>query len=465
MNEAIAEYALGEAVKGAEWAEVRCEHYTENFLLWKNGILDNVAFMEQNGLSLRVLVDGAMGFSSTNILQKQTIREMAQRAIKMASLHKRKSPIVLSEEKTIDTKWEVKQKVPFPGVEDKILSLQHIDECLMDTKTVLARFYYLEDTSVDRLYINSEGARICSFVPRLSLYYLITIGHNGDTQQMTRQFGNTGGWEHFRGWKVEENIVHDAEILTRILKEGKQAPAGVMDCILGPTITGLVAHESCGHPFEADRIFGRESAQAGKSFVTDDMVGSRLGSDSVTIIDDPTLPGSYGFYAYDDEGIKAQRRYLLKNGVIASFLHNRETSYCMGETSNASSRSSSFNVEPIIRMANTYIAPGEYSLEELCEDISEGIYMVSFMEWNIDDTRYNQKYVGSEAYRIQDGEIASLVRQPTLEITTPALYRSVDAVGKKLEFTAATCGKGDPMQGIPVWTGGPAIRLRNVRIG
>jgi TldD protein len=109
--------------------------------------------------------------------------------------------------------------------------------------------------------------------------------------------------------------------------------------------------------------------------------------------------------------------------------------------------------------------PGSYTHEELVEDIQEGVFIKTFMEWNIDDRRYNQRYVGLEAYLIENGEVTSPVRSPILEITTPGLYGSVDAVGKEVEFEAASCGKGEPSQGAPVWHGGPSIRLRHVRLG
>ena len=102
--------------------------------------------------------------------------------------------------------------------------------------------------------------------------------------------------------------------------------------------------------------------------------------------------------------------------------------------------------------------------EELLKEVREGIYLKSFTEWNIDDKRLNQRYTGLEAYRIKDGEVGRLVKAPVLEITTPVLWGSVKGRNKRLEFEAASCGKGDPMQGIPVWTGGPDTLLRAVRI-
>ncbi len=464
MDEDIAEYALEKAQKATEWGEIRLLSSKGNSLLWKNGSLENVSFFDQEGISIRVLIKGAMGFASTNILAKKIVKDMVAKAIKMAKAQNKKKSLRFSKEKTYSTKWVVHPKKDFPGLTEKISLLQTIDDVLADKKNVQARFYQIEDSIQKKLYLNSEGSHISSVVPYVSFFYLLSMGSNTESQQITRQFGNTGGWEFTQEWEVAETIRHDATVLNDLIIRGQKPPRGCIDFVLGPSITGLIAHESCGHPFEADRINGRESAQAGKSFITPAMLGQRLGTPVVTIIDDPTIPASYGHYKYDDEGVKADKRVLIKEGIINTFLHNRETGYLMGEHSNASSRASSFDSEPIVRMANTYMAKGDYSLEELCEDIHLGIYMASYMEWNIDDTRYNQKYVGSESYIIQNGKIGPLVRQPALEITTPSLYRSIDAVGKELDFFAATCGKGDPMQGIPVWTGGPAIRLRNIRI-
>ena len=207
---------------------------------------------------------------------------------------------------------------------------------------------------------------------------------------------------------------------------------------------------------------GREAAQAGESFVKPEMLGERIGSEVVTVVEDPTVPNSWGFYLYDDEGVKARPRYLIRNGIINEFLMNREYASYLGLKSNAAARALNYNREPIVRMANTYLAPGDHSFEELIEDVKLGVYMVSFNEWNIDDRRFQQRYIGREAYLIENGEIKHPVRKPILEITTKGLWSSVDAVGKEVEFYPGTCGKGEPGQGVPVWMGGAPARLREV---
>jgi TldD protein len=260
-------------------------------------------------------------------------------------------------------------------------------------------------------------------------------------------------------------MVHNAKILKGVITKAKAVKPGRMDLICGPEVAGIAAHESCGHPMEADRILGREMSQAGRSFIYrggPHWIGTRIGSSAVTVVDDPAIEHSYGYYLYDDEGVKARRRFLYKDGVINEFLHNRESAAKLGTESNASSRSINYDREAIVRMANTFVLPGSYTEEELIEDVEYGIYMKSFTEWNIDDKRFNQRYVGKEAYLIENGELKDLVARPVIETTTLKFWTAVDATSKKVGFDAATCGKGDPSQGVPVFTGGPCLRLRKV---
>ena len=116
-------------------------------------------------------------------------------------------------------------------------------------------------------------------------------------------------------------------------------------------------------------------------------------------------------------------------------------------------------------MGNTVLEEGDFKEEELFEDIKKGVFVKNFMEWNIDDKRFNQKYVGADAYLIENGKITKPVIKPIIEITTPKLWGSVDAVANNTEYHAGNCGKGEPMQACPVWFGGPSMRIRNIKLG
>jgi TldD protein len=212
-------------------------------------------------------------------------------------------------------------------------------------------------------------------------------------------------------------------------------------------------------------VLGREGAQAGESYLKADSLGRRLGSREANVSDDPTLPHSNGFVLVDDEGVEAKKRFLIRNGVISEFLQNRATAKEFGMRSNGASRSVSFDREPIIRMSNTFVEPGDYSTDELIKEVRHGVFFKTFTEWNIDDKRLNQRYVALEAYLIERGDIKELVKSPVLEITTPKLWGSVKARSRHIEFESATCGKGDPTQGAPVWTGGPETLLVGIKLG
>jgi len=474
--EELTEFAVNYAENlGAEYAEARFQCDIQESIILKNGIPEAVVLEENRGIGVRVLVNGALGFASTNNLTKRDVKASLIKAYRMA----RAATKILREKASMDesdletARVEVKPRIDFDSIdiESKMELLKEAykqaAEAAADKKVKISSCMLTLDTwKTEKLLVTNDGAHVRSFTPKAAISTLITAFHpQRGTVQRTFELGGTGGWEIVEKWNLPELFKEETQTLSDILLYAEKRLSGKTDVILGPELVGLICHESSGHPSEADRILGREAAQAGETFLKADSIGLRVGSSLVNVVDDPTLDGSFGFYMYDDEGVKARKRILIKEGVIHEFLHNRETASIFKLKSNGSSRAVAFNREPIVRMANTYLEPGDYSKEELFEDIKDGVYIKNFMEWNIDDRRFNQRYVGLEAYKIEKGEIKERIRNPVLEVTTIGLWSSVDAVGKDLEFQAAYCGKGDPMQGIPVWTGGPHIRLRDVTLG
>ncbi|MEM1585930.1 MAG: TldD/PmbA family protein [Candidatus Bathyarchaeia archaeon] len=460
---------------GAEYAEARFHADLRESIILKNGVPEAFTFEESRGVGIRVVVNGSLGFASINRLRRDEVKRALRLAFKMAKSASRlvKRKICMGRGELGSDKVVVKPRVSFANVnpESRISLLKEADEEIINSASafevkVPARIMALDTWVTEKFVRTSDGANVYSVTPRAAFFALITLFHpqRGSIQRYIN-LGESGGWEVVERWNLLKVFHDETSTLAKVLIEATKPPVGEMDVVLGPEIVGIVSHESCGHPSEADRILGREAAQAGETFLKPNSIGLRVGSKYVNVVDDPTIKGSFGFYHYDDEGVRAKRRILIKEGVVNEFLHNRETASIFGVESNGASRAVAYNREPIIRMANTFFLPGDYSREEMFEDIRSGIYMKSFMEWNIDDRRFNQRYVGLEAYRVENGEIKNPVRNPVLEITSISLWSAVDAAGKDLEFQAAYCGKGDPMQGIPVWTGGPHIRLRKVRIG
>lgn len=460
---------------GASYAEARAQRdYSESILL-KNGVPEVASVDTRRGLSIRVIVNGSLCFGATNELNKKAIKNLVTEVVLSArSASKLRQRRIQFGDANVGTeKFEVRPRIGFDSVsiDSRIELLRDADREALEGANKIGvklagRYLSVETLSTEKAILTSDGATIYSRIPRVSVDCMITAFHTekGFLQRMI-SLGESAGWEAAERWDLPQRLMREAVSLGRSLLEASSFRGDRCDVVLGPEVVGIVSHESAGHPAEADRILGREAAQAGETYLSRQSLGTNIGSEVVNVVDDPTLPHSFGYYLYDDEGVKARRRYLIKNGRINEFLHNRETAFEFETESNGSSRSVSYDREPIIRMSNTFVEPGDYSFEELIEAIDNGIYIKNFMEWNIDDRRYNQKYVGLEAYKIEKGKLTKRIKNPVLEVTTPGLWSAVDAVGSDLEFSAATCGKGDPMQGIPVWTGGPHIRLRGIYVG
>jgi len=458
---------------GASYAEARYHKNNSFSIVSRNGTIIGAGREIKEGIGVRVLVDGALGFSATNRLDNESVKEAVEKAYKLAKVHAglMKKPIEFDDSRVGRARYSVVEKKPFTSMslDEKIGMHKELWDIVAkapsEAKIPVFFLNYIESVE-EKIVANSDGAFITSRIPRLTIFYnvVVTTPQKGSIQRF-EQLGASGGLENLEEWSLYNTLDNDVKIYEKILYEAKEPPRQEVDVVVGSEVVGLIVHESCGHPSEADRILGREAAQAGMSFIKPGMIGERIGNENATVIDDPTIPGSYGFYLYDDEGVPARPRYLYREGIIYEHLHNRWTAKIYGTQSNAASRAMDYASEPIIRMANTYFKPGDHSFEELVEDIKYGVYIKSYMEWNIDDTRWSQRYVGLEAYLIEKGELKGFVRNPVLEVTTKAFYSKVDAVGKELRFYAGTCGKGEPAQGVPVWFGGPDLRLRNIRLG
>lgn len=485
-NEDLVEFALDYAQsngKYCDYVEIRSEINTLDTVAFINGKLHignlpieltSDAFARKSGINIRIIANGGIGMASNNQLTRNTIIESVDQAYLIAkrSGAQRKKSITLSDESTNETTWQSKYKVnPLDvSLEEKIEFLQEFVNIFKKKRPIeYVHIFVLMSEQRDTFFMNSEGSRIKGHIPRVAFIpVIIGIKSGGKNEQSMKTYATSSGWDQLISWDLRENVEKTVDNLAEIILKAKSPPEGEIDIILGPEVAGIIAHENCGHPHEADRILGREGAQAGESYLRKHGIGYKIGNECVNVFDNPTIAGSYGYYLYDDEGVKARKRELIKNGLFNEMLQNRQTAAVFNTHSNAAARAVSYDREPLIRMANTYFAPGEYSFDEMIEEVKLGILMNSFTEWNIDDKRLQSKYVGQEAYLIKGGEVTdTLVLKPALEISSPGLFQSIDAQGKSttVKWQGAFCGKSEPGQGCPVWTGGPFIRLRKVRLG
>jgi TldD protein len=239
--------------------------------------------------------------------------------------------------------------------------------------------------------------------------------------------------------------------------------------ILESSQVGLQIHESCGHPTELDRALGTEISLAGGSFLQPELLDKlRYGSAIVDLVADSTSPGGMGTFGWDDEGVRAGTRHLVREGSFVDYLSSRETAATLGRASTGTMRAEGWNRTPLIRMVNVSLQPREGTLEALVADTRDGVLLETDKSWSIDDLRLNFQFTCEVAWEIKHGKRTRLLRDPLYTGLTPQFWRSCDAICGPDEWRlwgVTTCGKGDPMQAMQVGHGAAPARFRGVTVG
>jgi TldD protein len=442
---------------GAEYVEARAQKLHKTMLTIKEEKVEAAKEGIENGVALRVLINGAWGFASVGSFDAEVLEEAVSNACKMAKAAslKLKNPIKLAEGKAIEDRVQVKPKkkpseIP---IENKIKTTLTIAKNALeyDGSVKSCTIDYLDMIGVN-YFMNSEG----TYIEQDKLYVwsrVLATAKKGDVYTFSREeVGSTAGYEVF---DVETPEVVGERVAKRAVDQLKAKPpkGGSFPVVLGPNVVGVFVHEAFGHLAEADLTLSGS--------VLMDKLGKKVASEVVTIYDDGTIEGAFGSFKYDDEGVPAQKTLLVKDGVVVGLMHNKETAKKFNTQSTGNARAEDFRVEPIIRMRNTFMAPRDYSFGELIEDIKFGYYFKSFRggQANLDGTFQ----VGiQEGYEIVKGEIGKPVRNASISGNTLETLHKVDAVGKDFELWPGRCGKG---QTAFVCDGGPHIRVLEVIVG
>ena len=194
----------------------------------------------------------------------------------------------------------------------------------------------------------------------------------------------------------------------------------------------------------------------------------RYGSGKVNIVADATTPGGLGSFGYDDEGVKAQRSDIIRDGLFVGYLTSRETAPVVNSASNGTMRADGWNRIPLIRMTNINLLPGEWKLEDLIADTKDGLLIDTNKSWSIDDRRLNFQFGCEAAWEIKDGKLGQLYRNPVYTGITPEFWNSCDAVTNEKHWHVwgvPNCGKGEPIQTAHVAHGASPARSEERRVG
>lgn len=400
---------------------------------------------------VRVLNNGAWGFAYTSDLSK--IDEITKTALKLSD--SLKGDVKLSESEIIKDKVEVDVKIPFKDVsiEEKKDIMKDANDAATIEKVNSTTVSYA-DSEVNELFMNSEGSEIQVKTDRVRMA-LNASATDGEIIQFGHgSLGGVKGFELISEADIEEFGRNIGEKAVRLL-DAKPAPSGQFPVIADPELTGVLIHEALGHATEGDLILQNDSILKGK-------IGEKIASDIVNIFDDASRKDGFGYYPYDVEGVKTKPNQLVKNGELISLLNSRETASKLGMKSSGNARSIIAD-QPIVRMSNTYLQPGDNTFEELLEDIPNGMYLKGSRGGQVDTGKGIFQFNAAEGYLIEDGEITTPLRDVSLSGNILETLKNIDAIGNDFKLSVGFCGKDG--QTAPVGDGGPHTRILNALVG
>jgi TldD protein len=468
---------MGAAATRAEYADARFVRTRSERLSTRNGAVDQVDSHDSEGIGVRVRVGGSWGFAAVRGTDKAAAESALERALAIAAAQPRSSGAALAEEPPAVGSYESPaERDPFEvPLEDKLAVLWAADAGLRTEPEVALTLARFQAVRVHKLFASTEGA-LCEQVLTECGGGLAAVGVKGDESQIRSYPTSHGGHMEQAGYErfLALDLAGEAPRVSAeavALLRAPECASRSTTLILACEQLGVQLHESVGHAVELDRVLGWEASYAGTSFVPADAIGSlRFGSEQVNVTADATHPRGLGSYRWDDEGVEGHTVPIVREGVLAGFLSSRETAAEIGlDRSGGCMRAEGFARQPIVRMTNVSLEPGDAgTLADLIADTESGLLIDTNRSWSIDDRRLSFQFEGEAGWEIENGELGRLVRNPSYAGVTPGFWASCDAVCSASEWelhALLDCGKGEPGQMMHVSHGAAPARFRDVEVG
>ncbi|HSF93769.1 MAG TPA: metalloprotease TldD [Thermohalobaculum sp.] len=457
LDEARALAILREAVAGGDDGELFLERSRSEFLSFDDGRLRNASYDSGTGFGLRAVAGGAAGYAHASELTEAALK----RAAETAQLAAREGGGVMAPPPAGTNRRLYDAVDPVSGhpLAAKIDLLKEIDAYLRGKDGRVVQVSASLAGGVQEVEIlRPEGGRISDFRPLSRLNVSVIVEKDGRRESGSAGAGGRHGYQSLitpQNWRA---MADEALRQALVNLEAEDAPAGVMEVALGPGWPGILLHEAIGHGLEGD--FNRKGTSA-----FTELMGKRIASPGVTVVDDGTIPDRRGSLTVDDEGTPTNRTTLIEDGILVGYMQDRQNARLMGVAPTGNGRRQSYAHIPMPRMTNTIMLGGEASPSDVVASVKDGIYAVNFGGGQVDIT--NGKFVFSctEAYRVKNGKILHPVKGATLIGDGPSALQRIRAVGNDMAMDPGigTCGKNG--QGVPVGVGQPTLLIEGLTVG
>jgi len=451
-----AERIVAQALAGSDDGELFLEYRESEFLSLDDGHIRTAGFDTASGFGLRAVAGDVTGYAHAGELSEAAIRRAAAT---VTSVVKRDGAIAGEAPPASPARlYSSQNPLQAMAFSERTALLAAIDAYARRDNRVVQVMTSITGEWQAVQIIRADGVRVADLRPLVRLNVAVVLESGG--RRETGSYG-TGGrftYDRIAGEGVWQKAVNEALRQASVNLDSRPAPAGEMPVVLGAGWPGILLHEAIGHGLEGDFNRKKTSAFAG-------LMGQRIASEGVTVVDDGTMPDRRGSLTVDDEGTPSGRTVLIEDGILRGFLQDRMNARLMGVAATGNGRRQSFAHAPMPRMTNTVMLGGKNSPDEMIRSVKRGLYAVNFGGGQVDITSGKFVFTASEAYLIEDGRVTAPVKGATLIGNGPDALTRVEMVGDDMSLDAGigTCGKNG--QGVPVGVGQPTIKLGGLTIG
>jgi TldD protein len=448
---------LARGLEGADDGELYLEYAQSEVLVFDNGRLKQATYNTDQGFGLRAVKDEAVGYAHSSDLSEAALARAADAvsAVKGGYSGRYAEPPVHTNVRLYDDD----NPLAAPGFESKVRLLQAIDAHARakDSRVRQVSVSFGASWQVIEI-LRGDGESYRDVRPLVRVNVSVVAGEGDRQESGSHGYGGREGFARFLETRAWQDAVDHAvrQALTNL--EAAPAPAGEMDVVLGPGWPGVMLHEAVGHGLEGDFNRKRTSAFAG-------LMGQRVASKGVTVVDDGTIAQRRGSLSIDDEGTPTNRTVLIEDGILVGYMQDRQNARLMGMKPTGNGRRQSYAHIPMPRMTNTYMLAGERDPGEIIASVKNGIYAVSFGGGQVDITSGKYVFEVTEAYKIENGKLAQPLKGAMLIGNGPTDLNRIGMIGNDLELDPGlgTCGKNG--QGVPVGVGQPTLRMDGITVG
>jgi len=459
IDDAFASKLLAEALAhGGDYADLFFEYAAGGSVSLEDGVVKSASRGVSSGLGVRVQSGDATGYAFTEAFDERAMLEAARTAAKIAA-GGGKAAAPLGAAVGVGSRYHADSATLETPGEAKVLLLRRADSAAraFDSRITKVTVSFTEAMR-EILIFTSEGDAVRDRQPMLRFGVNAIAEDDGKRQSGSSGGGGRVGLEYFMaaGRRPEDHGREAARIALAML-DAREAPAGELPVVLAAGDSGILLHEAVGHGLEADFNRKRTSRYTGQ-------VGEVVASPLVTVVDDPSYPGSRGSIHIDDEGRPARAQQLIEKGVLRGYMHDRLSARYF-ETESGNGRRESFREPPMPRMTNTMLLGGEDSPEDIIRNTKRGVFAKRFSGGQVNISNGDFVFSLTESYLIEDGEITAPLKDVNLIGNGPEALGRVDMLGADIELSDGiwTCGKDG--QSVPVGVGCPTLRIAGMTVG